>query len=109
MRAIIGMALALAMAGCVPAEPVPPTPQHPGHMPYHPPPYGPDANRPDNCGAPEMQWLVGRDRSQIPPAPPNRARRVFGRGDPITMDFSPERQNIEYDRSTGRVLRVFCG
>jgi hypothetical protein len=61
------------------------------------------------CGAGTLQWLVGRDRSEVPPAPPSRDRRVYARGDALTMDYSPMRLNIEYDRASGRVLRVYCG
>lgn len=30
-------------------------------------------------------------------------------GDPVTMDFRPERITIETDRKTGRIVRAYCG
>ena len=101
--AILGAASAL-LAGCAPYP-------APGPMPVEPyPPYtgGPPA-APGQCGADAHQWLVGRHRNEIPPAPPSRSRRVYATGDALTMDFSPQRLNIEYDPRTHRVVRVYCG
>jgi hypothetical protein len=30
-------------------------------------------------------------------------------GDPVTMDFRPERITIETDGKTGRIVRAYCG
>lgn len=62
---------------------------------------------PTACGAPALQHLVGA------PLPADfthdRPLRVFRTGDALTMDFNPERLNIERHPQTDRVLRVFCG
>jgi len=64
---------------------------------------------PDQCGAYELQWLVGRPRTDIPiPVQPNR-RRVVCDSCPRTLDFRETRQTIEYDADTGRVTKVGCG
>lgn len=69
----------------------------------------PQADSPavDPCGAASLQHLVG---APLPDdfAPPDPAR-VFDRGDPVTMDFRPERLNVELDPESRRVDRVFCG
>jgi hypothetical protein len=100
MRSFAATALLLAAGACAPLPP-----------PYAGPPPGAPPPPPMNtqCGAGTLQWLVGRDRSEVPPAPPSRDRRVYARGDALTMDYSPMRLNIEYDRASGRVLRVYCG
>ncbi|MCC5985694.1 MAG: hypothetical protein JJU42_15155 [Rhodobacteraceae bacterium] len=59
------------------------------------------------CGAPDLQHLVGA------PLPADfshdRPLRVFRTGDALTMDFNPERLNIERHPQSGAVVRVFCG
>ena len=100
MRVFAGLALILA-AACAPAPPPP------SSSPDASPP-APSAG-PTECGAPQLQGLVGRYRTEAPPRKPGRPQRVFARGDPITMDFSPYRLNVEYDGATGRIVRVYCG
>ena len=109
MRAFAGLSLVLA-AACAPLPPPYAGPPY-GAPPPSAPPYGgpPPMDDMGQCGAPQLQWLVGRDRLQIPPPQPGRPRRVYAYGDALTMDFSPARLNIEYDGRTGRVLRVYCG
>lgn len=64
---------------------------------------------PDQCGAYELQWLVGRSRTEIPiPVQPNR-RRVVCDSCPRTLDFRPDRLTIEYDADNGRVTKLSCG
>ena len=99
MRVFIGMALALATA-CAPPPPQSAPPQGAPPAP---------SDGPTECGAPALQRLVGRYRNEVPPRQPGRPQRVYARGDPITMDFSPHRLNIEYDGATGRIVRVYCG
>jgi len=68
----------------------------------HPPPK-------DACGAGELQWLVGRDKSQIPvPTHPGQ-RRVACTTCPVTMDYRPDRLNILFDAESGVVKEVKCG
>lgn len=63
----------------------------------------------DQCGASEYQYLVGRDRSEIPEQPAGANWRITCTGCPITMDYSPARMNIFYDEETEIVEEVRCG
>jgi len=63
----------------------------------------------DICRAGELQWLVGRQRSEIPVPVDVVNRRVACTTCPVTEDYSPYRLNIFYDRSTGRIESVRCG
>ena len=95
LPAIMAMAF---LAGCV----------APGGAPPDAPGNGASA-RPgsDACGAEGLQHLVGQ------PLPGELAVsgpvRVFAEGDPVTMDFSPARLNIELDPDRQTVNRIFCG
>jgi len=87
------------LAGCV----VPPagSPPYPGLPPVPMPPE-------DACGAPDLQGLVGQQRSTL-----DRMRfavplRVIEPGMAVTMDYSAQRLNIELD-AAGRIQRVYCG
>jgi hypothetical protein len=110
----------LALAACSSAPtPPPPVPLAP---PPPPPPPRPIAVVPprisippppttpmDQCGAWELQGLVGRPRSAIPvPVEPQR-RRVVCTTCPRTMDYNERRLTIEYDAVTNLVTRVACG
>lgn len=64
---------------------------------------------PDQCGAREMQRLVGLPRSAIPATPPGAVWRVTCTTCPVTMDYNPARLNIFYDNQTGVVREVRCG
>ena len=63
----------------------------------------------DICKAGELQWLVGRPRTEIPVPVEVVNRRVVCTTCPITEDFSPYRLNIFYDADTGLVEQVRCG
>jgi len=63
----------------------------------------------DMCKAGELQWLVGRQRSEIPVPVDVVNRRVTCTACPVTEDFSPYRLNIFYDRESGRIERISCG
>ncbi len=67
------------------------------------------AGRPDQCGAHELQWLVGRDRSEIPVPVNPYARRVTCTTCAVTEDYSPTRLNIFFDQDTSKVETVRCG
>jgi hypothetical protein len=69
----------------------------------------PPADDADQCGASLHQYLVGRQRSAIPPQPSGARWRVTCTGCPITMDYSPARLNIFYDTETERIEEVRCG
>ena len=99
MKALIGVMSAALLGACAP-PPRPPV--------TVPPPDGAPA-APNQCGAAAHQWLVGRGRAEVPQRPPGRGWRVYATGDMLTMDYSPQRLNIEYDPRTQRVVRVYCG
>ena len=76
------------------------------------PPVGtrmPTAQTTDVCKAGEMQYLVGRQRSEIPVPVDVVNRRVTCTTCPITEDFSAYRLNIFYNADTGVIEQVRCG
>ena len=99
MHRFASLALAASLGACA-VGPMPPPPP-----PAELPPGGGPVN--DECGAVALQGLVGRDRSQAPP--PRPGQRVYAYGDALTMDFNAMRLNIEYDRNTNRIRRIYCG
>lgn len=63
----------------------------------------------DQCGAADLQSLVGQPRTEIPVPVEVTSRRVACTTCPLTEDYSPSRLNILYNRETGLVERVYCG
>jgi hypothetical protein len=63
----------------------------------------------DACGAAAHQYLVGKNRSEIPVPVDPRNRRVYCSSCPVTMDYNPRRLNIVYDQGSGNVTEVKCG
>lgn len=63
----------------------------------------------DLCRASSLQWLVGRDRSEIPVPVDISNRRVACTTCPRTEAHSPYLLNILYDARTNRVTEVSCG
>lgn len=61
---------------------------------------------PANCPAAEFQGLIGETASaaDVIPAP----KRVIGPDDAVTMDYRPERTNVDLD-AAGRIIRIRCG
>jgi len=114
--------LALVLAGCASGPEAPSAPPPPGvppvaavEIPVPPvrlpaaPISVPPPPPPDQCGAYELAWLVGRPRTEIPvPVQPSR-RRVVCESCPRTLDFRPDRVTIEYNAGSGRVTKVSCG
>jgi hypothetical protein len=108
--------MALALTACASGERPPPPPPPVAAPPplVTPPPVAaapavplPPAD--DQCGAYQLQGLVGQPRQSIPvPVDPSK-RRVVCSTCPMTMDFNPERQTITYDATTGLVTKVQCG
>jgi hypothetical protein len=110
-------AFVFALAGCAsggqdaapsevtlppPTLPPPPIVLFPAPISVPPPP-----DR-DQCGAWELQDLVGKPRTEIPvPVDPSR-RRVVCSTCPMTMDFNAGRLTIVYDAATNLVTRVSC-
>ena len=94
-RLMLSLAAVGLIAGCAQVEP------GPGPMP-------PD-DGPSQCKADRYQYLVGRNRSEIPQTPAGETWRVTCTTCPVTMDYSPGRLNILYDQTTGVVREVKCG
>jgi hypothetical protein len=63
----------------------------------------------DICRAGELQWLVGKPRTEIPVPVDVVNRRVTCTTCPITLDFVPARLNIFFNERTGLVEQVRCG
>ena len=112
MRRAAGLLLALiGLAACAPRYPTKPaavgaapTAEAPvlAPAPTPPPPRQspvprPQASAKDQCGAAELQRLVGRPRTEVPvPLDPNR-QRVACTTCPVTDDFDPSRLNFFFD------------
>jgi hypothetical protein len=100
----------LALAACSTPAPDMPAPQTIEEVRVEPParssPPGPPV---DICRAGELQWLVGKPRTQIP-VPVNVVnRRVTCTTCPITQDFVPGRLNIFFNDQSGLGEQVRCG
>lgn len=61
------------------------------------------------CQPTDYQNLVGRNRSEIPQAPPGRSFRVACSTCPVTMDYRDNRVTFSFDEASGRIERVSCG
>ena len=76
------------------------------------PPVGtrmPTGQTQDFCKASEMQYLVGRSKTEIPVPVDVVNRRVTCTTCPVTQDFSAYRLNIFYNEQTGVIEQVRCG
>lgn len=83
-----------------------------GATPGAPPPVQPSAAiapARDQCGAGPLQYLIGKDRTEIPVAAQLNRRRVVCTTCPMTQDYRPDRQTILYDEATKKVTAVRCG
>ncbi|WP_240811761.1 hypothetical protein [Brevundimonas sp. M20] len=69
-------------------------------------PRNPDA---DLCRAGDLQYLVGRPKTEIPVPVDVVNRRVTCTSCAVTEDFSPYRLNIFFNSQTNLVERVRCG
>jgi len=100
---LIAILALTACASAPSAQPAPPSIADTPTLALPPPPPL------DSCGAKEMQWLVGKPKSQIPvPTEPAR-RRVVCTTCPVTLDYSAYRLNILFDAETGIIKEVKCG
>ncbi len=82
----------------------------PTERPYYSAADRPASNgAPARCNAEELQWLVGRQRSEIPVPVDVVNRRVTCTTCAVNEDHRPDRLNIFYDRQTGRIQSVSCG
>ncbi|WP_323034857.1 I78 family peptidase inhibitor [Pararhodobacter sp.] len=128
MRILFALGAIALLGGCQmngpvtpPQNPAPPmvTPPSSGTLPpsTHPrdlpppgatPPISPPRSGEDLCGARRLQHLVGRPLPQPFTAP--GPVRIYASGQPVTMDYSAHRLNVEIDRSGRRiVVAVTCG
>ncbi len=94
--------------GSAPPPPAPPQQSFPAPAP-HADPSRPQAMSDDTCGAADLQYLVGKPRTEIPvPLDPGK-RRVVCSSCIITQDYRPDRQTITFDTDTGIIKSVSCG
>ncbi|WP_395543657.1 I78 family peptidase inhibitor [Neotabrizicola sp. sgz301269] len=88
-KILLATGLAIGLSACVETIPAEPEPN------------------PNACGAAELQFLVGQNRSVLAmmtlPAPV----RVIEPGTAVTMDYVESRLNIELD-AKNRITRVYC-
>ena len=91
---LAGMAVVGGLAACVPVE------QGPGG--------GGLPEGVNQCGALDLQFLVGGSARALDSMRFNKPVRVIYPDTAVTMDFNPERLNFEVDRM-GRISRVSCG
>lgn len=96
MKRTIGVVVLLALGAC--AKPAVPVAENaaPGVQ----------------CDANAVQPLVGRAAAEVTDEAQRRsgarAVRSYRRGDPLTLDFRPDRLNVERD-AAGKVVRFSCG
>ena len=91
------VALCLTAAACVPTEPYPGG----GGVP-------PGQDGINQCGALDLQYLVGAPARDLEAIRFNKPVRVIYPGTAVTMDFSADRLNFQIGRD-GRIQRVSCG
>ena len=63
----------------------------------------------DQCRAGELQWLVGKAKTEIPVPVEVVNRRVTCTTCPVTEDYSAYRLNIFFNAETEIVEQVRCG
>ena len=103
----LGAALALAACSSSPTEVTPAPAPYPASVAAPAP--APSLASRDQCGAAELQDLVGKLRTEIPvPIDPTK-QRVACTTCPVTQDFSPKRLNFFFDAATGVIKEVRCG
>jgi hypothetical protein len=76
------------------------------NQPIGAPPVNPTA---DMCRAGELQWLVGKPKTEIPVPVDVVNRRVACTTCPVTEDYSAQRLNIFFNEQTQIVEQVRCG
>ncbi|UDF02211.1 proteinase inhibitor i78 [Asticcacaulis sp. AND118] len=100
----------LVVAAC--STPAPPPAPPPPPLVSRPTPQKPPELKPvdtDRCGATDLQYLIGKPRTEIPvPLEPSK-RRVLCSTCAATMDYRADRQTIVFDTETGIIKSVNCG
>lgn len=94
MQGLAGLVLIGGLGACVPAG---------TGDPYAPVPSGVN-----QCGALDLQYLVGGSVRELDAMRFNKPVRVLYPDTPVTMDYSADRLNFQIDRM-GRIVRVSCG
>lgn len=61
----------------------------------------------DQCGAAEFQHLIGQPQSALDDLELPESTRIIPPGAPVTMDFRPDRLNIQIGED-GLIERVHC-
>lgn len=61
-----------------------------------------------SCGAQDLQALTGQPLAQFQGHPDAEAIRVIAPGMAVTMDFRPDRLNVEHDDDLV-ITRIYCG
>ncbi len=67
----------------------------------------------DECGAGQLADLIGKSaspavRARIAATAGSGRARIYTTGDALTMDYSPQRLNVELDQA-GRIAKISCG
>lgn len=110
---ILVLAGAALLASCASDKPnvTPPPPYAVHELPPQQTPVqrAPEPINRDQCGAGELQWLVGRPRTEIPVPVDVSNRRVACTSCPVTEEYMPRRLNIFFDADSGLVETVRCG
>ncbi|WP_272848199.1 I78 family peptidase inhibitor [Paracoccus saliphilus] len=88
---ILSLMSGLALAAC---EPVPESST-------------PELDLPQNCGAEELQDLVGQPKSVLDSKDFPAGTRIIGPGDAVTADYRADRLNIEINRDD-RIEKIGC-
>ena len=99
---LLALSACLIMAGC--ATPPSAPPETATTTAAAPPP----TPLVDHCGAADLQYLVGRSKSDIPVPVKPASRRVLCTTCPMTRDYREDRQTILFDEQTGLVTAVTC-
>ena len=122
MRRTTLLILGMSLVACAPSYPTRPAEGASGPTPEAPrltptptpsPPRSPiprpETSERDQCGAADLQRLVGRPRTEIPVPVDPRRQRVTCTTCPITQDFNPARLNFLFDADSGKIRQVRCG
>ena len=97
-RFALALTLFATLTACIPRDDRPPPPPPPG---------------PASCGADRVSRFIGavptpEVRAQIRDEVGDRPIRYYTEGDPITLDFNPDRLNVVLGRD-GRIMYFRCG
>ncbi len=95
-RIAFGVLVAALLTACVPVT----SPPDPGIDPVPDPAL-------DACGAGELQGLVGQPASVLTTMKFRLDTRILRPGMAVTMDFRPDRLNIDIDAGE-KITRVYC-